>query len=102
MFSELPEIRGSTVYILNLYEPQSSPWQRGLLLQVLHLFPIVEHRVEDSSEQLEVHDKVQQMYGEVKRVGSETKETEAAVEYVVEHHLQVGVKNRELNTLHMM
>ena len=73
---------------------KAHPGRGGLLLQVIHLFPIVEHRVEDSSEQLEVHDKVQQMYGEVERVGSETKETEAAVEYVVENHLQVGVKNR--------
>ena len=55
----------------------------------------MEHRVEDSSEEFEVHDQVQEMYGEVERVGSETKETETAVEYVVEYHLEKSENTTE-------
>ena len=59
-----------------------------------NLLPIMEDRVENSSEELEVHDQVQQVYGEVERVESETKEAEGAVQDMVEHHLEWWMKER--------
>ena len=53
----------------------------------LYLFSIVQYRVEDGAQQLEVHDKVKEMNGEVEGVMSHAKETESTVENVIENHL---------------
>ena len=67
----------------------SIPYPTVNLLRIFpyYLFSIVKNRIQDSSEELEVHDHVQQVDGEVERVESEAKETEATVEDVIEHHL---------------
>ena len=65
-----------------------------------YLFSIVKNRIQDSSEKLEVHDHVQQVDGEVERVESETKETEATVEDVIEHHLQSSGHRRDCDCMH--
>ena len=53
-----------------------------------YLFPIVQHRFEYSSKQLEIHDKVDQVYGEVEEIPLETNEAQDAVENMVQTHLK--------------
>ena len=59
----------------------------------------MQYRVEDCSQQLEVHDKVKKMDGEIEGVVFEAKETETTVENMVEDHLwrwgQIEGRGRE-------
>lgn len=55
------------------------------------LLPVEEDRAEHGLEELDVHDQVEEMDGEIERIPMEPQETECTVHQLVQHHLMCGM-----------